>query len=391
MKSKYCFFIALLISILLLYLIQHLTICEAGSITKLGTTATLLPSGEFGSVFDDFNDGDLKNNWGYSTSSGGSGTCTVSYVGGAYEGAKCLKLDYSVPAAESFSWYASKMGSENIESSNFNGLIFWVKGTAGGEYFKIELRTIDCNSTGRSNAKIYITDYLDGGVTTNWQKVVIPLKNFANITNFTKMDEFTIAFEHDQSLINGSPTNGTVYIDCIKFTNVAGGFDVVRLDHYGDKDTINALGGQMGDAPGGGGSQTVEINNIASHFFSNGLDYRYNVSSGWAAVYIIFGGGNNGWIKMPCDLSDYNRLTFNIKAKSAGENPGEIKIELKSPTVSFVRKSGITTTWQKFSILLNSFSGLNKNAIEELCFTFEDWRVTNKIGEVYIDEVQFEK
>lgn len=412
MKSKYCFFIILLISVLFFYLIQYLTICEAGSITKLGTTAELLVgAGEFGSIFDDFNDGDSKNNWGYSTFNGGTGgTCTVSYAGGAYEGANCLKLDYNVPGAGSFSWYASEMGSENIESSNFNGLIFWVKGAAGGEYFKIELKTIDCNLTGRSNAKIYITDYLDGGVTTDWQKVVIPLKNFANITNFTKMYEFTIAFEYDQSLINGSLTSGTVYIDCIKFTNVTGGFGPIRIDHFGDKLDICALGGNLWSGYGGSGvSGSIEYSDVVGQYvdYKYGLKINYSgISLGptgrWYSVEPKPGGGNNGWTNMQCDFSDYSKLTFYIKSQDGGQRPRQLQIVMEdgdggwedgfTAEVSGGSNPYITTTWQKFTIPFSCYGSINFGKLKKLSITINNWCTHGgPNGTVYIDKVQFEK
>ena len=109
-----------------------------------------------------------------------------------------LKLDYDVSNFVientkyygSFSGYYSKLGGANISSYKY--LSFWVKGAAGGEYFKVELKNNVANAN-RNHAAVYVTDYLDGGVTNDWQKVTIPLDAFANINNWTSIKEMSDA------------------------------------------------------------------------------------------------------------------------------------------------------------------------------------------------------
>lgn len=343
-------------------------------------------------LLDDFNDGDSLNNWLFYTFYGGEDcSIDVSCDNNGYEG-KCLKIDYDVSLNNSYVWYISKMTEKDLTQSNFNGLKFWVKGEQGNELLKIELKSKGGNSTGRSNARVYVNDFIpDARITTSWQHVFIPFANFANITNFTDMEGLAFAVGNAESSENGSPLISSVYIDYITFTNKEDGFNTITIDNFGDKVWKCALGGYLGEWSGGGGTQTTEMNDIASHNSPNGLDYKYNVTSGWTVRYFIFGGGNYDGDAMPCDFSDYNKLTFWIKAKSASENPEQIKVGLFSPGDSSVYKNGITTTWQKFEIPLGSFSGLNKNAIERFLLTFEGGVVADKIGEVYIDEVQFEK
>ena len=50
--------------------------------------------------------------------------------------------------------------------------------------------------------------YLPGGVTTEWQEVVIPLENFG-LLDLTEMGSFVINFNVKQ--------NGTVWVDDLKF------------------------------------------------------------------------------------------------------------------------------------------------------------------------------
>ncbi len=393
MRYKYfvlCFFILYLLT-------KDSNICQAQA-QKAQTEVSANFLSNFGDLLDDFNDGNSINTWGYPTYYGGGnkGSGNASYIDEGYEG-KCLKLDYNVEEPNSFFWYCSKLGEENLNS--YNGLTFYVRGENGGEYFKVELKTrAIANQGGRSNAHLYITDYLDGGVTTSWQKVVIPFKNFANITNFNYMKELTIVFEEYQSGANGSSKIGTVYIDDIKFTNVAGGFDVIRIDHYGDKVGICALGGNQGIFTGGGGSCSITYTNIAAHSYNYGLMLYYNTVIGFAGVWTKFGGGLSGNSGMPVDFSAYNKITFWVKAKSDTENPKDMIVELKDDGGGkFTKITGITTSWQKYELNLSNFKDwwgnpLDKSKIMEQCFTFDDWRISGSLtGTVYIDEVQFEK
>lgn len=354
------------------------------------------------SVLDDFNDGNSTNNWGHPTFSGGSGICNMSFVSDAYEGAKCLKLDYNVNTTSSYSYYVTKLGNEDLTINNYNAISFWIKGESGGEYFKIELKTSSGNPAGRENAPLYITDHLDGGVSTSWQKVTIPLKNFANIINFTDMNEMLFIFEEYQSGLNGSPKNGTVYIDYIEFESVSGGFDVIRIDHFGDKILYNALGGQMQiawESSQGQNSYSIESGGVF-HDYEYGLKYNYDVSASsgnfWSILYILFGGGSNGWQAQECDFGEYTKLTFWIKAESDNENPESIKIELED---KYGKKEqsiySITTTWKKYELWLNSFNDgyntLDKTSIKKLIFVLEQEQASDDLGAIYIDEIQFEK
>lgn len=411
MRYKY-FVLCFSILILSLYLlIKDSNICQAQA-QKAQTEVSANFLSNFGDLLDDFNDGNSINNWGYLTyyGSGSGGSGNVSYVNGGYEG-KCLKLDYNVQAANSFFWYCSKLGDENLNS--YNGLTFYVRGENGGEYFKVELKTkAIANQGGRSNAHLYITDYLDGGVTTNWQKVVIPFKNFANITNFNYMKELTIVFEEHQSGVNGSSKTGTVYIDNIKFTNVAGGFDVIRIDHYGDKVGICALGGQVNCCKSGTGDGSFIYTDVDGEYHNskNGLKITYqNIPCGggnnWFSVYHIFGGGADGWQKCKCDFSDYNYIKFWVKGGS--NRPKQLQVVLKDSDgdgyYGYTSEStggnnpDITTSWQQFTFPLSNVennSDVDLNKLVEISFTINEWCTCSpgsSTGTVYIDEVQFEK
>ncbi|MDD5422954.1 MAG: carbohydrate binding domain-containing protein [Candidatus Omnitrophota bacterium] len=376
-----------------------------------------------GSLMDDFDQGIEVNSWNGATGTfaedGSTATCEVSYPSSNDPSnptlpGKCLKLDFDVNDSASYAGYYSSFGGGSIGS--YANLSFYVKGSVSGIFFKIELKNTStatywsaAKSTNyyRNKSFVYITDYLDGGVTTSWKKVTIPLKNFANLDGISSMSQLTIVFENSQSDTNGSPKQGTLYIDNIALdTNPV---PAVRVDHYGDMIGTCALGANMGDGGGSGGSMTHEYSLAAAHTYTRGLQLNYNTGDyGWAYTYTVFGGGNDaverpdqsGYIDIPVDMSAYTNLTFLVKAKSDGENPRGIKVELKDTSystfyrIAYNAPNRITTDWQKITIPLADFKDgantLRKDQIKQLVFTFENWNSVKHVGIVYIDEVQFE-
>lgn len=117
-----------------------------------------------------------------------------------------MKLDYSVdsknPAYNGF-W----MFLQNFDASKYDNLALWVKGDGKIGYttvFKVELK----------NASKQIGRYYVTNITDSWQDIVIPLKDFKGITDFSNLSELVIVFE-DRIASN---KKGVVYLDDIRFT-----------------------------------------------------------------------------------------------------------------------------------------------------------------------------
>lgn len=134
--------------------------------------------------------------------------CSESFDSANRHGSKgfAMKLDYDVdsrnPAYNGF-W----MFLQGFDASKYGNISFWVKGDAKEGYttvFKIELKTAN-----KQVGRYYVTN-----VTDQWQKLVIPLKDFKGITNFKDLTEFVIVFE-DRIASN---KDGSIYIDDIGFT-----------------------------------------------------------------------------------------------------------------------------------------------------------------------------
>lgn len=351
-----------------------------------------------GPVLDDFNDGGKLNNWGYNTgsfASTGVASCVESRdPTSPQEGPFCLKLDYDVSASASYAGYWSLLGGENL--SGYTSISFWVKGTAGGEFFKVELKNNSADPN-RKRAAVYVTDYLDGGVTTSWQEVIIPFHNFVNLDSWSNMKELVFVFENSQSVTNGSLPQGIIYIDKISFGSSS--VNEVRIDYFGDKLGICALGGNIGDMPTANFTHSFTTDVYKSSPCA--LESTYDVTSDpWGGQFMIFGGGEDGWTEIPHDFSDYNYVIVWIKAKSATENPKILKVEMvdrASPPFPAVYLT-IVTSWWRYAIPLSAFAGLNKKNISKMTFVYERYGIGgidtaggSKTGVLYIDNLQFEK
>ncbi|MCM8761682.1 MAG: CIA30 family protein [Candidatus Omnitrophica bacterium] len=117
-----------------------------------------------------------------------------------------MKLDYSVesknPAYNGF-W----MFLQNFDASKYDNVAMRVKGDGKIGYttvFKVELK----------NAAKQIGRYYVTNITDSWQDIVIPLKDFKGITDFSNLTELVIVFE-DRIASN---KKGVIYIDDIRFT-----------------------------------------------------------------------------------------------------------------------------------------------------------------------------
>jgi hypothetical protein len=165
-------------------------------------------------IVADFDSGEKPNNiggdfgaWSKDPTDFSQG-CTESFDSVNRYGAKGfgMKLEYSVesknPAYNGF-W----LFLQNLDASKYDNLAFRVKGDAKIGYttvFKIELK-----NAAKQVGRYYVTN-----ITDQWQDVVIPLKEFKGITDYSNLTEFVIVFE-DRIASN---KKGVIYIDDVRFT-----------------------------------------------------------------------------------------------------------------------------------------------------------------------------
>jgi hypothetical protein len=165
-------------------------------------------------MIDDFDDGAKPNNVGGDLGAWDrdpadeTQTCREYFTSEVKCGEKgySMKIDYDVDSpSPAFNGYWTKL--QHIDVTPYKNFVFYVKGDEQDGFttqFKIELK----------NTKKEVGKYYVKGVTLDWQKVVVPLKNFVGITDFSKMTEFVVVFEDRIA----TDRDGAIYIDSLYFS-----------------------------------------------------------------------------------------------------------------------------------------------------------------------------
>lgn len=117
-----------------------------------------------------------------------------------------LRLIYSVESSRpAFGGFWMRL--QNFDARSFDNLAFHVKGDGKMGFttvFKVELK----------DAMDQSSHFYVRGVTDQWHDVMIPLKSFEGMANFSRLKEFVITFEDNVS----TAKRGVIYIDDIRFT-----------------------------------------------------------------------------------------------------------------------------------------------------------------------------
>lgn len=364
----------------------------------LNLTYNVDPSADDIDYLDDFDDGDNTNLWEGKMGVMGNGvsegfSSTDAMPGSIY----ALELSYSLSAGF-WGGYWIMLGDPPdvtpVDISIYEYLTFWIKGSAGNEPLKIEIENLSAEP--RNIAHLYVADYIDGGVTTEWKEVRIPLDAFCNLDGLDNALQMNLIIEYDYANLSGFPTASTIYLEDFGFSKNP--LDFVRIDHFGDNCGLNALGANMGGMGGGTGySMTTTYDETVYHSFSRSLKAVYNTgATGWCGVWFLIGRYGTA---VECDFSDYSKLTLWVRGETVGETPAKLKVELVDSVGSKVayipdntlEGTAISTSWQKYTIPLINFIGLDITTIKQFNFIFESATVVNNSGIAYFDEIQFEK
>lgn len=99
-----------------------------------------------------------------------------------------------------------------FDAQDYEYLSFWIKGAKGGEDFTVKLADQEWIEQEDGLPVGPVGQFLKGGVTTQWQEVLVPLKKF-NTLDFSKMGGVTLDFD--------SIGSWTVYIDDVAFKTSA--------------------------------------------------------------------------------------------------------------------------------------------------------------------------
>jgi hypothetical protein len=158
-------------------------------------------------LVDDFNDGVDGGNTNaiLKQCNPGSGT-TFAYTNNPAFGnsGKCIKITYD---ASGSSW-PSIVFKSPVNLSNYRALTFWVRGKTGGENFQMHLRTTNFHESG---SRPFMPDFMTNSITTQWQKVIIPVDAMAMGIDQKHIDAIFFQF------LTAYETAETFYIDDISF------------------------------------------------------------------------------------------------------------------------------------------------------------------------------
>ncbi len=317
---------------------------------------------------DDFSDAHPINSLG--ADSGTFGTDSGSAILASYEDG-AMRLEYDVSAPDSYAGYYSLLKQADL--TPYTVVTFMVKGAAGGKKALFGLRDSAGNET-----KIIISEYLATGITTAWQKVIIPLAAFTRITDWERMENFSVAFE------NQIGSTGIVYLDDIQFEQLVG--IPVVIDNFNNISGENGLAGALWSVVRDGGNSSIDAVYDSTNRRGTGAGYRLSYAGVTGTDWALAGMDLNG-----LNASSLQTLSFYVKGATGNEQPniylvsGEGTSEAKG-FVNIEDYAIVTTIWQKVDVPLAAFSsqGVDLGNLSYLQWVFE-WG--EMAGTIYLDDV----
>jgi hypothetical protein len=329
-------------------------------------------------LVDDFRDQEFENELGGSSGPWDDGTAgiTTTFPNGV------LKLSYDVPTGDYGAGYWTKLLDTNLLSRK-DYLFFDVRGEQGGEEIAAEFK--DCGTSGYTHyPEIKVSDYLEGGITTDWRTVAIPLAAFVEVqspddegVDWNCIDQITFNVS-GRSQYNSGP--GTVYIDDIKLVPDSALSCRVPLlvDRFHDCNDRNALnwGWYTGTI---GAAEFTAVPDPVNRRGNYGCGYRFTVDvevlqSGWA------------WTELKgLDVSDYSYLQFYVKGRDGDE---ATRVYLRDQAGEERLKTiEATNEWKHVMIPLSYYAPtVDLTDLSEIKFAYEEGF---RQGEVYVDDISF--
>lgn len=341
-------------------------------------------------VHDDFNDSSTSNDWGGSSGlfTGSGGTVIANRIStDAQEGTRALELQYSVSSASAFSGYYSPLNDTNIfiDTANQRALSFWVKGAAGDEVFKVEM-----GESSALNQKLLIRDFLNGGVTTSWREVNIPMFAYdsLNFADSRWTGNFSITFEEAY----GAPKSGTIRIDKIQIVKTP---ETYVVDSYDDADTSKSSFGGSNVFY----ESNTELNaqrDTTTYVGDTGASLRlqYNCTGTAGGNYVVYEQTLNNGVNKGQDIRFMNSLHFWVKADTGlrGFLPNIWLLDMGNASSQKDIESFIpaipTDTWVPVNIPLRAFSGVDTPSAKMFKWA---WEYEDKSGTMWIDAVEVSK
>ncbi|MFH1857799.1 MAG: hypothetical protein ABH845_02710, partial [Candidatus Omnitrophota bacterium] len=274
--------------------------------------------------------------------------------------------------------------------SRFKTMTFYIKGEKGGETFELGLNDVISN---RREDAVFIGSiyrYLPKGVTTEWQKVAIPLSDFYGSD---LSQTFSIAFNFNEE------GRGIFWIDEIAFHTEAlvdrekeiekKGY--LLLDDF-DHSDLNLLGRKTNTykrLPSACELTRTQEGRWGESGRSLKLAYQKE-GTGWCGYYTLLNQIDGEFF----DLSWYDRVSFMVKGERGGEifeigmaDAGWLTIgdSVKAGSIEKYLPGGVTTEWQEVVIPLADFGALDLLQMGSFVINFHK----KQEGVVYLDDLKF--
>ncbi len=274
--------------------------------------------------------------------------------------------------------------------SQFKTLTFFVRGQKGGETFEIGLNDVISN---RREDAVYVGSvyrYLPGGITTEWQKVTIPLSDwfgpdlsmvFSLVFNFNEegrgvfwIDEIVF---HTDSLVDREAEiekKGHLLLD--------------NFDHS-DQNLLGRKSNTYKKLPSVCRFSRVVEGRWGESGRSLRLDYDKK-ATGWCGYYTLLNEIDGDFY----DLSWYDRVSFRVRGEKGGEmfeigmadrNWLTIGDSVKAGPIGKYLPGGITTEWQEVIIPLSDFGLLDFAQMGSFVINF----YKKQEGVIYVDDLKF--
>jgi hypothetical protein len=336
-----------------------------------------------------------QNEYGGNRYAGGNGTgsMVLDYISNTTTAkpfdnqSYAIQLDYNAPPG-AYLWFVEPLVTTH-DLSAFNYLSFWVKGAAGGEGFQVRL------NNGTFATILQVSQCLPHGITTDWQKVVIPFSVMEQpadpvrhtpilVRSSISLIEFIIANNgtDDGGRLVGN-SSGTVYIDNITFGTSAAPVWVSKYDctWVPDGTTTTAVRGSITGFPAG----TAYYTGVT--FTSSPFSMAYTLGGGASRnlVHYLYRnavGAQDGTINRT-DFSGCTDIQFDIKGTTGSENPALRLMDVGWVSNSVSLAPYITTNFHTVTLPFTMYSAPNLTQLAEL--DFDDTSVPS--GTVYVDNV----
>ena len=273
--------------------------------------------------------------------------------------------------------------------SQYKTLVFLVKGAKGKESFLVGMHDIISNRREEAIFCGSIYRYLPEGLTTDWQVVTIPLKDFYGLDLGQTQG---LVFQFNEI------GEGEVWIDALHFSEQSlvdrkkiveeKGYFLVDDFNHSDLNLLGCKALPYQSLPSTCEILRVPVNGEEGENKCLRLEYK-RMFTGWCGYYSLLHQIDGVFY----DLTDYESVSFKAKGEQGKEkfeigmadrNWTIIGDSLKAGGINKYLPNGLTRDWQEVTIPLPDFGALDFREMGSLVFNFKD---TGE-GILYIDDIK---